>query len=129
MFNLLSFAMYRSMSFELMCANSVRSELCCLDTYAGSIHFIFAPGFCQFVLPCQILLPSIKTVGSTIRQRKILPVKLCFINVYTLCVHNPKPTLTVMHIQYSNYVLYSRLWIEGIHLVLETNIKYFFSTY
>ncbi len=53
--------------------------------------------FCRFVLPCQILLPPIKTVGSTIRQRKILPVKLCFINMYTY--HNPKPTLTVMHIQ------------------------------
>ncbi len=53
--------------------------------------------FCEFVLPCQILLPPIKTVGSTIRQPKILPVKLCFINVYTY--HNLKPTLTVMHIQ------------------------------
>ncbi len=39
----------------------------------------------------------IKTVGTTIRQRKMLPVKLCFINVYTY--HNHKPTLTVMHIQ------------------------------
>ncbi len=33
------------------------------------------PVFCRFVLPCQILLPPFKTVGSTIRQRKILPVK------------------------------------------------------
>jgi len=55
------------------------------------------PVFCRFVLPCQILLPPIKTVGSTIRQRKILPVKLGFINVYTY--QNLKPTLTVMHIQ------------------------------
>ncbi len=56
-----------------------------------------APVFCRFVLHCQILLPPIKTVGSTIRQRKIIPVKLCFINVYTY--HNIKPTVTVMHIQ------------------------------
>ncbi len=55
------------------------------------------PVFCRFVLPCQIFLPPIKTVGSTIRQRKMLPVKLWFINVYTY--HNPKPTLTVMQIQ------------------------------
>ncbi len=34
--------------------------------------------FCRFVLPCQILLPPIKTVGSTIQQRKILPVKLFY---------------------------------------------------
>ncbi len=57
--------------------------------------------FCRFLLPCQILLPPIKTVGITIRQRKMLPVK------------------------YSNNVLYSRLWIEGIQLP-ETNNKYFF---
>ncbi len=37
MFNLLRFAMYRSMSFELKC-----SVNCCLETYAGVIHFIFA---------------------------------------------------------------------------------------
>ncbi len=59
---------------------------------------ISEPVFCRFVLPCQILLPSIKTVGSAIRQRKILPIKLCFINVYTY--PNPKPTLTVMLMQY-----------------------------
>ncbi len=52
----------------------------------------------------------------------MLPIKLCFINVYTY--HNPTPTLTVM--QYSNYMLYSRLWIEGTHLVPETNNKYLF---
>ncbi len=56
-----------------------------------------APVFCRFVLPCQIFLPPIKTVGSTIRQRKILPVKLYFINLCTY--HNPKLSLTVMHIQ------------------------------
>ncbi len=40
MFNLLSFAMYRSMSFELKYAvNSVALKL-----YAGAIQFIFAPG-------------------------------------------------------------------------------------
>ncbi len=55
------------------------------------------PVFCQFVLPCQILLPPIKTVGSTIQQRKMLPVKLWFNNIYTY--PNPKPTLTVMQIQ------------------------------
>ncbi len=55
------------------------------------------PVFCRFVLPCQIFLPPIKTVGSTTRQRKMLPVKLWFINVYTY--HNPKPTLTLMQIQ------------------------------
>ncbi len=42
-------------------------------------------------------IASIKTVGSTIWQRKMLPVKLWFINVYTC--HNPKPTLTVVYIQ------------------------------
>ncbi len=50
------------------------------------------PLFCRFVLPCQIFLPPIKTEGSTIRQRKILPVKLYLINLYTY--HNPKLTLT-----------------------------------
>ncbi len=53
------------------------------------------PVFCLFVLPCQIFLPPIKTVGSTIRQRKILPVKLYFINLYT---YNPKLTLKVIQI-------------------------------
>ncbi len=51
----------------------------------------------RFVLPCQIWLPPIKTVGSTIQQRKMLPIKLCFINAHTY--HNPKLTLKVMHIQ------------------------------
>ncbi len=51
----------------------------------------------RFVLPCQIFLPPIKTVSSTVRQQKMLPVKLWFINVYTY--HNPKPTLTLMQIQ------------------------------
>ncbi len=57
---------------------------------------ILDPVFCRLGLPCQILPPPIKTVGKLvqIRQRKMLPVKLCFINVYT----NPKPTLTVMQI-------------------------------
>ncbi len=55
------------------------------------------PVFCRFVLPSQIFLPPIKSVGSTIRQRKMLPVKLWFINVYTY--HNSKPTLKVMQIQ------------------------------
>ncbi len=59
---------------------------------------ILDPVFCRLVLPCQILLPPIKTVGKLvqIRQRKMLPFKLCFINVYTN--PNPKPTLTVMQI-------------------------------
>ncbi len=58
------------------------------------IHF--KPVFCRFVLSCQIFLPPIKTVGCTTRQRKMLPVKLWFINVYTY--HNPKPTLTVIRV-------------------------------
>ncbi len=66
------------------------------NTWGGKVCGIW-PLFCRFVLPCQILLPPIKTVGSTIRQQKILPIKLCFINVYIY--HNIKPTLTVMHIQ------------------------------
>ncbi len=37
------------------------------------------PVFCRFVLPCQIVIPPIKTVGSKF-----------FINVYTY--PNPKPT-------------------------------------
>ncbi len=57
---------------------------------SSSLLTPISPVFCRFVLPCQILLPPIKTVGSTIRQWKILPVKLCFINVYTNL--NPKPT-------------------------------------
>ncbi len=55
------------------------------------------PVFCRFVLSCQMFLPPIKTVGSKIRQQKMLPVKLWFINVYTY--HNPKPTRAVMQIQ------------------------------
>ncbi len=57
---------------------------------------ILDPVFCRLVLPCQILLglPPIKTVGKLVR--KMLPVKLCFINVYTN--PNPKPTITVMQI-------------------------------
>ncbi len=59
---------------------------------------ILDPVFCRLVLPCQIVLPPIKTVGNLvqIRQRKMLPVKLCFINIYTN--PKPKPTLTVMQI-------------------------------
>ncbi len=57
------------------------------------LFFFSVPVFCRFVLPCQ--LSPIKTVGSAIRQRKMLPVKLCFINVYT---YNPKPNFTVMQI-------------------------------
>ncbi len=49
-----------------------------------------------FFLGATCQLSPIKTVGSAIRQRKMLPVKLCFINVYTY--HNPKPNLTVMQI-------------------------------
>ncbi len=64
--------------------------------HAYLFHSSTMPVFCRFVLPCQILLPSIKTVGSTIWQLNILPFKLGFINVYTY--HNLKPTLTVMHI-------------------------------
>ncbi len=50
---------------------------------------ILDPVFCWLVLPCQILLPPIKTVGKLvqIRQQKMLPAKWCFINVYT----NPNP--------------------------------------
>ncbi len=38
------------------------------------LSFTSEPVFCRFVLPCQILLPSIKTVGSTVQ-----------------CVHLPQP--------------------------------------
>ncbi len=56
-------------------------------------HFSPTVVFCRFVLPCQILPPPIKTVGSAIRQRKMLLVKLFF------TYPNLKPTLTVMQIQ------------------------------
>ncbi len=69
------------------------------------------PVFCRFVLPCQIFLPPIKTVGSTIRQRKILPVKLYLINLYTL---NPKLTLTVSHSSQTSYAI-SRSILQAIH--------------
>ncbi len=49
------------------------------------------PVFCRFVLPCQIFLPPIKTVGSTILQRKMLPVKL-FIH---LLMSTPTTTLNL----------------------------------
>ncbi len=43
------------------------------------------PVFCRFVLPCQIFLPPIKTVGSTIRQRKMLKyIKYMPINIKLL---------------------------------------------
>ncbi len=72
------------------------SDLCLKRENAYKTVDILDAVFCRLVLPCQILLPPIKTVGKLvqIRQRKMLPVKLCFINVYT----NPKPTLTVMQI-------------------------------
>ncbi len=40
--------------------------------------------FLKYIFPEANPATSIKTVGSTIQKRKILPVKLCFINVYTL---------------------------------------------
>ncbi len=42
----------------------------------GDLILITELVFCRFVLPCQIFLPPIKTVGSKIRQRKMLAVKL-----------------------------------------------------
>ncbi len=46
---------------------------------ARSWQITVGPVFCRFVLPCQIVIPPIKT--------KMLPVKFI---VYTY--HNPKPT-------------------------------------
>ncbi len=53
------------------------------------VRLCLGPVFSRFVLSSDVVT-SLKTVGSTIRQRKMLLVKLCFINVYTY--PNPKPT-------------------------------------
>ncbi len=71
----------------LLVNQSMQHDWCSATDYVKLV-------FCRFVLPCQIFLPPIKTVSGTIRQRKILPVKLYFINLYTY--HNPKLTLRVM---------------------------------
>ncbi len=45
----------------------------CVKHEAGPREWKFSgPVLCRFVLPCQILRPPIKTVGSTIRIRQIM---------------------------------------------------------
>ncbi len=51
--------------------------------------------FCRFVLPCQILLPPIKTVGSTIRHRKPAMNKFFYLVDCVLLTTTPTPTLNL----------------------------------
>ncbi len=66
-----------------MCVRVRASEVCA----ENFTQHATVPLFCRFVLPCQILLPPIKTVGSTIRQRK------CYLLNCVLLMYTPTTTL------------------------------------